>query len=260
MGLKHEINTRIIEKLPRNIRFFIERSYIRFYPSGSHLRGDLSIIRRLSSTDKAALDIGASYGAITLFLCKYASHVYAFEPIPIVAKKLSQRFAGLNVTIENCGLGSVESEMILNIPCIGGKKYFGWSSLAKNFDNEIIQEERVATVEKIIIKVKRLDDFNLGNIGFIKIDVEGYELEVLRGGEKTIRSEMPILFVEIERRHHRPSNAYDVISCLEEWGYSAYFVRGSKLISIDHFNFEIMQDEKSKRSKSYLNDFVFRPM
>ena len=47
--------------------------------------------------------------------------------------------------------------------------------------------------------MKRLDSFGFKRVDFIKIDVEGYELEVLKGGEYTITSCKPIIFIRNKR-------------------------------------------------------------
>ena len=57
------------------------------------------------------------------------------------------------------------------------------------------------TVETIRVPLRTLDSYNLSNIGFIKIDVEGHELDVLRGAEVTLRRDQPNLLIEIENRH-----------------------------------------------------------
>jgi len=50
--------------------------------------------------------------------------------------------------------------------------------------------------------MKRLDSFGLKRVDFIKIDVEGYELEVLKGGEYTITSCKPIIVLETKDKHY----------------------------------------------------------
>ena len=63
------------------------------------------------------------------------------------------------------------------------------------------------------IEVKTLDSYELENISFIKIDVEGYEPKVLAGAEQTIKRNWPVLCVEI----NTPGN--DSKQILESWGY-----------------------------------------
>lgn len=67
--------------------------------------------------------------------------------------------------------------------------------------------------------IKKLDSFNYNNIGFIKIDVEGYEPKVLEGAKETIERCNPVICCEINRSEN---NSQEI---LENWGY--------KLMEID---------------------------
>ena len=60
------------------------------------------------------------------------------------------------------------------------------------------------------VVTKKLDNFNFTNkISFIKIDVEGHEIEVIEGGKLMIKKNKPVLLVEIEERHSK-KNVHDV--------------------------------------------------
>ena len=59
--------------------------------------------------------------------------------------------------------------------------------------------------EKILVQIKKMDDFNFVNIDFIKIDVQGYEYEVLKGAKKTLINSKPILCIEEDNFTHSKS-------------------------------------------------------
>ena len=82
--------------------------------------------------------------------------------------------------------------------------------------------------------MKKLDDLKIENkIGFIKIDVEGHELEVIKGSSKIISENMPILLVEIEKRHtNKP--VLESINYIKNMGYDCFFVKNKKLISVEN--------------------------
>jgi len=61
--------------------------------------------------------------------------------------------------------------------------------------------------------IKKLDSFNYNNIGFIKLDVEGYEPKVLEGAKETIERCNPVICCEINRDDN---NSQEI---LESWGY-----------------------------------------
>lgn len=112
----------------------------------------------------------------------------------------------------------------------------------------------------------RLDDYELGEVGFIKIDVEGHELAVLRGAQKTIRASMPNLLVEIEERHHT-GTIEDVSTFLTGLGYEGFFLLDGEILSLTRFDKSVHQDpanvgswkEGWERHNVYVNNFFFLP-
>jgi len=98
------------------------------------------------------------------------------------------------------------------------------------------------------VKKKKLDEFKINNkIGFIKIDVEGHEIEVINGAKKTILENMPVLLVEIEERHTQ-SSVKNSIDYIEKFGYDCLFLKDRNLISIKNIT-----DTKSE------NNYFFIP-
>jgi FkbM family methyltransferase len=213
---------------------------------------------KICNPNKAALDIGANLGVITLFLRRYSSHVYCFEPIPRLCNLLKEKYHNCNVTVESCALGNVEGEMYFNIPIVGNVKYESRGSLDLNPNHEYIFGEKVTTIEKILVSVKRLDDFQYKNLGFVKIDVEGFEYNVLKGAEETIKRNMPNIFIEIEQRYHS-DNIFDIIKYIMDLGYFGYFLYDKSIRSIKDFDTNKYQDNSNDGSIAYINNFIFLP-
>ena len=87
--------------------------------------------------------------------------------------------------------------------------------------------------EFIVHKVKseKLDDILINNsIGFIKIDVEGHEKNVLQGAKNLIKKNKPNLLVEIEERHSQ-LKVEDTINFINNLGYKSYFFDGTDIKS-----------------------------
>ncbi|MGO8126768.1 FkbM family methyltransferase, partial [Rhizobium ruizarguesonis] len=62
-------------------------------------------------------------------------------------------------------------------------------------------------VEEISVPTRRLDSYQFGPLGFIKIDVEGHELKVLKGSQAILNRDHPNLLIEAEDRHRpEPTN------------------------------------------------------
>jgi hypothetical protein len=70
-----------------------------------------------------------------------------------------------------------------------------------------------------VVELTTIDNLHLPKLDFIKLDVQGFELKALKGGENTIKSNYPIMFIEnylnLEVDQH-------VIQLLEDWGYVIY--------------------------------------
>ena len=66
-------------------------------------------------------------------------------------------------------------------------------------------------------KIRTLDSFNLSNISFIKIDVEGYELNLLKGAYETIKRDKPVIFIE-----KTLTNNNDLINFLNDLEYDVF--------------------------------------
>jgi FkbM family methyltransferase len=153
-----------------------------------------NILRNVLTPASNCVDVGAHHGVFLkrfLELSPNGSH-FAFEPLPALASVLKQDFP--TVEIYSCALGNRTGRVrfchALELP--------GWSGLKP-------QPYPVKTEVKIIeVELKKLDDVLSGNlpIHFIKIDVEGAELEVLEGARAVIQRYMPCILFEHAKIHN----------------------------------------------------------
>ena len=238
--------------LPSSTRLFIEYMYYKRF-----VEAEVELIRKLCDPRKISLDIGANNGGMTLFLSRFSEKVYCFEPIPALCDHLRSRFERRNVIVECCALGDRNEEAYLNIPCINGDLYYGWSSLSKEFNNEIIYGKCVDNVERLKVFVNRLDDYNFNNVGFIKMDVEGYEMNVLRGAVNTIKASMPNMCIEIEKRHHGGDEIDRIFKYILDIGYHGFFIWKEHTYAIDKFDVNVMQDINNEEKSRYVSNIFF---
>jgi hypothetical protein len=101
-------------------------------------------------------------------------------------------------------------------------------------------------------------------VGFIKVDVEGHEEEVVDGGLKVIGRDHPVMLIEIEERH-RPGALPRILARLLERGYSGFFLHEGGVHSINAFDqkkhqnpAEVEDDPSGRVSRGcYINNFLF---
>jgi FkbM family methyltransferase len=133
------------------------------------------------------LDIGANVGSHSINFARVADVVHAFEPQPRIFYNLCANLMlnlVYNVVPYNMALGSYcgETTVVALDPTLPGSPMGVPVGVGS-------QPTRIQTI----------DSLGISPIHFIKIDVEGHELEVLKGGIKTLLDENPIVYVEIHR-------------------------------------------------------------
>jgi FkbM family methyltransferase len=142
-----------------------------------------------------AVDVGANVGLWSRPLTKKFNHVIAFEPLEPVYQCLEKNVNGLNIEIHKHALGSVNDkiEMVYN---------------AENTGSSYVSEIGTCSID-----IKRMDDLDLPKFGLLKIDCEGHELEVIKGGEQTILKYKPVIVVE-----QHPESEYCAATYLKQLG------------------------------------------
>lgn len=147
------------------------------------------------------LDIGGNIGNHAVFFALFCNaEVTTFEPQSAIYKIL-QKNIELNapeIVAHNVVLG--ESDIMATI---------------KEYDESNTGATQISEESCGDIKVCPLDEIGFKDVDFIKIDVEGFEAKVLKGGRETIIRSRPILWLEIF-----PENKNEVSSILTELGYS----------------------------------------
>jgi FkbM family methyltransferase len=160
-----------------------------------------------------ALDIGAHVGIWTRRLAVDFQEVIAFEPMPKHIECHLKNCEGLhNVELNRIALSNVNEETVMTTK----DNNSGMSTLT------IPKWKLPKTI--VPIETRTLDSYNFSKIDFIKIDVEGWEEQVLRGAMDTILKYKPRMYIEIwtkEGDRVRPANYEKVSDILKrEMGYT----------------------------------------
>lgn len=121
-------------------------------------------------------------------------------------------------------------------------------------------------VKSFPVPVKCLDNYQFQNVSFIKIDVEGYEYEVISGARETIKTSKPILLVEIEQRHLQFQSMQEVFEGILRLGYQGSFFYKNQRLDITKFSYNdhqapvIEQLVRDGYAPGYVNNFIFEPL
>jgi len=206
---------------------------------------ELNLIRYLADNNKISLDIGANLGLFTYFMSKHSKKVLAFEPNPYPLRYLP-RLIDKNVEILKIAIGNSNKKMNLLIP----KSNKGWSS-----NGATLKDIEVKNGIKIEVDCKKIDSFNFSNVGFIKIDVEGAEKNVLVGAKKTIQRNKPNLMIENEIVHQNDTN--EIFKIIQKMDYEIYYCDKFILKKLDN-NFFLPNFQKNPHNKiiGYVQNFI----
>lgn len=221
---------------------------------------DILLLNRYIKKDQVCFDIGANVGSYTYQFEKLVGpeNVFSFEPIPSLYSNLSQIFK--KVHCYNCALSDKEETVLLKIPIINGQKYYTRAKL-----DRVLEEPDETGSEDVSIATETLDNFvrknKIAAVHFVKIDVEGHEFSVLRGGEGVFSMFKPILLVEIEQRHHAFS-INQIFEFIKKMGYEIKYFNLEKndFLGLDSFSVETDQDYEKIKTQDYINNFWCFPI
>jgi FkbM family methyltransferase len=158
------------------------------------------------------IDIGSNVGNHMLYYCGNLKpqKVRCFEPNSFIREQLLQNIA-LNhldklVTVHSCALGAANGN--------GTQTGFTLNNTGMNRIDLVTEQEDAANA----VEIRSLDDLQIEHANFIKIDVEGFEAEVLQGAEQTIKRTKPVIMVEVF-----DNNRQQVEALLQSFGYRKFF-------------------------------------
>lgn len=193
----------------------------------------MTILPMLLRRNSVCVDIGANKGEILeiiLRLCPNARH-HAVEPLPHMAQGLRDKFP--NVTIHELALSDQNGEAVFH-HVLDDDAYSGLKPT--DYGNH-----KNSQVQKIPVKLRRLDEVIPAdvNVEFIKIDVEGAELQVLKGAEGLLRRSKPTIIFEFQQERApsygtTPDLMFDLL--VDQIGYSLFTIDGIGPLTRAQFN------------------------
>ncbi len=272
LKMKTGMRKKIIQILePLVIRFLPDWYKAKYYKNANTINwnnwttqnAEPLYIKHFLNNEDVFLDVGANLGEFTWLASKHVKpeNIYAFEPIPAMYNRLKVLFK--KNKIHQIALSNTNGISEFKIPIIAGKTYNSRGTL--NVDFVETDEEKSI---KFNVKTQLLDSFcdeqKLSKIDFIKIDVEGFEENVVKGAEKSIAKFLPTLYIEIEQRHHE-KNAKDIITYITNtFMYSCFYFDANTKSFIEFTADSAFEDiQKMEFFKTnpakYINNFFFIP-
>lgn len=194
---------RFARLLPRTLRLGFR---IRARQALGALEREIGELERVAGRGRVAIDAGANEGWYSLRLAELFDRVIAFEPNEaLLADLRAARRRGIE--IYPLALSNREGVAEHFVPVRGGLALTGWGSLNRDHVPERDTECRS------VVQVRTLDSFGIEHLDFLKVDVEGHEVQLLEGARETITRCQPTVLIEV-----LPQNEAAVRSLLESSG------------------------------------------
>ena len=212
---------------------------------------EIDLLKKFIIPETDSIDVGVYRGVYSYEMSKYSKIVHSFEPNPVIFKHINDNLKKIskNIVLYNYALSDKNGTLELKVP-IRNKKYD-----KDNFEEYYLmgratvhEKNEFQDYENFKINSKRIDDINFKNkISFIKIDVEGHEIEVINGAKLTIKRNKPILLVEIEEQHSK-KKVDESINYINKLGYKSFYYEKDSLKNTSEL----------KNFKLY-NNYIFLP-
>jgi FkbM family methyltransferase len=222
---------KVLSWVPKPVRLpFGRYFFVRDDELGTNLRnfetGELNFVQRFLRPGMTVLDIGAHQGLYTLLASACVARdgrVFAFEP-----SRRERRSLWLNLRLNRCRNVSVQPLALGNdrgsfdFYVVQGQ-YTGCNSLRP-------PASELGTTKLTTVSLERLDDWakqsHVKRVDFIKLDVEGAELSVLKGGSGILVHQRPVLLVEVApiRSAAWGYDAAEIVRLLEATGYGWFAI------------------------------------
>jgi FkbM family methyltransferase len=206
---------------------------------GRYEREELTLMRQLLKAGQVVIDVGANVGYITRFLAETVGNrgrVYALEPnpttVPLLRKNVS-RFE--NVFVDALGLSSRTGELPLY--SAGTNRFV--TSFSRDYPARHVAYQDNSSLESVRVPVITGDEFiareKIQRVDAIKIDVEGWELDVLEGFQQKIQLQRQLtLFIEFNpaAQHCAGRKSSELFDWLFDRGFSLSYPARGKLCAL----------------------------
>jgi FkbM family methyltransferase len=219
----------------------------------NNYESELILLDKIINKNLDSVDVGVYRGVYSYKLSQISKHVHAFEPNPLIYPYLKKNLKKVikNISLYNIAASDCKGVATLKIPnrfnTLNKNNYEEMYKLGASTIHKKNELNNNAYISKEVEKNKLDNLLENKKIGFIKIDVEGHEKNVIIGASKIIKKNKPVLLVEIEEKHTQ-DKVLNIINFVNTFGYKSYFFYKKELIEINkNTNFGLK------------NNFIFLP-
>jgi FkbM family methyltransferase len=219
-------------------------------------RGGITYLRRTVQKGDIVFDIGAHKAGYLYFFLEQLGEtgkIFAFEPQSILYKyllKLKKIFNWKNVVLESSAVSDQSGKAVLCVPYNSGRLSSPCATIIEShthFDFRLREEVNTVSLDEYCRRYCIFPDF-------LKIDVEGNELSVLKGAKQVLQIAKPKILFECEARFVGAEKVLETLCFLEQAGYQGYFIMGGEMLPIEDFDLSIHQHTGTG---TYCNNFIF---
>lgn len=229
-----KVKDKVLKLLPKGIQQRIRNKYyeVKISKATEKDEADLLVVSKMLKSGQTAIDVGANYGLYTKYLSSYVGDsgtVMTFEPIKKTFESLRHNVTALkmhNVKLFNCALSDNKGQANMYIPDYetGGENLYE-ASLSAHAESTNSESVETAVLDDLLGKTEVID--------FLKIDVEGHEMNVLKGSLSSIERCKPLMLIEINGGIHADNqNSQEILTLLRTFNYAPYKRSGASLIKI----------------------------
>lgn len=222
-----------VQLLPRTILGWGKRRYYS-YVVPRFWEADVEPIKCFVRPGDSAVDLGANIGWYSVVLARLVGEsgkVYAVEPIPETFNLLSavvKKLGLSNIELFNCAVSDRHGSAVMEIPRhdYGGSNFYMAKIIPGQSSN--------SALDSVEVPLRSLDELLPGSlpgrVTFVKCDVEGHKLAVLKGASKFFQLVKPAMMMEVSggvEKQDAPDNEFFTI--MNGYGYVPYWFDGKHL-------------------------------
>jgi FkbM family methyltransferase len=173
----------------------------------------VTFVKHFINPTKNIIDLGANIGTHSIIYSNYTNgKIYSFEPQKVIFDILTK-----NIEANNCN-----NIIPFNFGASNENKKFYMNAEYGNKNNQgaFRIDNTLSNMNGLEIECKKIDDLNISNVSYIKIDVEGHEYEALLGMKNLLIREHPSIMIEIHDSCKTKNNTFKLLIDL---GYNKYY-------------------------------------